>query len=149
MKVELSRFRVKPGKSERVDQWLAMLNNSMDEVVQTLEREEMKLEVIFREIIDGEEYLYWFSVQGEHGQYSDTSPFDVDKMHIEFHDECVDHEYGCRDAQPQVVMVPEAIAQAMVWKSPMKSAARFERREIIHRRENRDQPPPTGAGVED
>jgi len=51
MKVELSRFRVKPGKSGHVDDWLKMLNDNMGEAVQTLERELMKLEVIFREII--------------------------------------------------------------------------------------------------
>ena len=45
MKVELSRFRVKPGKSERVDDWLQMLNSHMDDVVETLEREQMKIEV--------------------------------------------------------------------------------------------------------
>ncbi|MBA3923282.1 MAG: hypothetical protein H0X31_16960, partial [Nostocaceae cyanobacterium] len=61
MRVELSRFQVKQGKSERVDEWLKMLNINVDEVLQTLEREQMKLEVIFREIIDAQEYLYWFS----------------------------------------------------------------------------------------
>ena len=140
MKVELSRFRVKPDKSERVDEWLAMLNRRMNEVVQTLDREQMKLEVIFREIIDGSEYLYWFSVQGEQGEHAGTSPFEVDSKHIEFHKECVDHEYGCRDAQPQVVMVPERVAQAMGWKYPMKSTTSFESREIIHRREQRESP---------
>jgi hypothetical protein len=134
MKVELSRFRVKPGKSGRVDEWLAMLNMRMLEVVQTLEREEMKLEVIFREIIEGDEYLYWFSVQGEQGEHSGTSPFNVDARHIEFHKECIDHEYGRRDAQPQVVMVPEEIAETMEWKDPGASATAFERREIIYRR---------------
>jgi hypothetical protein len=57
MKVELSRFRVKPGKSARVDEWLGMLNARMDENGQALEREKMKLEAIFREVIDGAEYL--------------------------------------------------------------------------------------------
>ena len=79
MRVELSRFRVKPGKSGRVDEWLKMLNDNMEEVVQTLEREQMKLEVIFREIIDDEECLCWFSVQGEAGEEVATSPFAVDQ----------------------------------------------------------------------
>ena len=48
MRVELSRYRVKPGKSARVDDWLAMLNANMSEIKQTLVREEMKVEVIFR-----------------------------------------------------------------------------------------------------
>ena len=135
MKVELSRFRVKPGKSECVDEWMAMLNGHMNDVVQTLDREQMKLEVIFREIIGGNEYLYWFSVQGEHGEECETSPFEIDAKHIEFCNECLEDEYGRRDAQPQVVMVPEAVAQAMNWETPMEAKTGFEKREIIHRRE--------------
>jgi len=134
MKVELSRFRVKPDKSARVDDWLKMLNDNMDELVQTLEREQMKLEVIFREIIDGEEYLYWFSVQGEAGEGVETSPFEVDQKHIQFSEECLDHDYGMRDAQPQVIMVPDHIAKAMDWADPPGDAVAFQHRELIHRR---------------
>ena len=135
MKVELSRFHVKQGKSERVDAWLAMLNSRMNEALQTLDREQMKMEVVFREVIDGDEYLYWFSVQGEHGESLESSPFEVDAKHIEFWDECIDEDYGRRDAQPQVVMVPEATARAMDWKSPAESRTSFLRREIVRKRE--------------
>lgn len=134
MLVELSRFRVKPGKSARVDEWLAMLNERMDEVKQTLVREEMKVEVIFREIIGKDEFLYWFSIQGEAGEHVRTSPFEVDRLHIAFHEECIDHEYGMRDAQPQVIMIPDAIAQAMDWHNPPGDAMLFKPQEIIHRR---------------
>ena len=134
MKVELSRVRVKPGKSARVDEWLSMLNARMDEVLQTFDREQMKLEVIFREIIDGEEYLYWFSVQGEAGESVNTSPFAVDQAHIAFHEECIDHDYGMRDAQPQVVMAPYRVAQAMAWTDPPAAVVEFQRRELIHKR---------------
>jgi|SRR5712672_442226 len=140
MKVELSRFRVKPGKSALVDEWLQMLNSHMSEVVQTLDREQMKLEVIFREIIEENEYLYWFSVQGEAGEPCETSPFEVDAKHIEFWNECIDEEYGRRDAQPQVAMVPKAVAHAMAWKSPMESTTRFERREFICKRVQNESP---------
>jgi hypothetical protein len=134
MLVELSRVRVKPGKSARVDEWLAMINERMDEVKQTLVREEMKVEVIFREIIGEDEFLYWFSVQGEAGESVNTSPFEVDQLHIAFHEECIDHDYGMRDAQPQVIMAPDAIAQAIGWPNPPGDAVPFARREIIHRR---------------
>jgi Family of unknown function (DUF6176) len=135
MKVELSRFRVKPGKSERVDDWLKTLNGRIDEALQTFDREQMKFEVIFREIIDGSEYLYWFSVQGEDGEPVATSPFDLDKQHIAFWNECIDdHDYCRHDAQPQVVMVPTAVAQAMDWKTPTESATPFQRKEIIYKR---------------
>ena len=78
MKVELSRFRVKKDKSARVDEWMKMLNDNMSEVIQTLDREQMKFEVIFRELINDGEYLYWFSVQGEMGASVETSEFKVD-----------------------------------------------------------------------
>ena len=133
MRVELTRFRVKEGKSARVDEWLKMLNENMDEVIQTLDREQMKVEVIFREMIDGEEYLYWFSVQGEEGEEVNTSPFEVDRKHIAFHQECIDHQYGAYDAQPQVVMVPAKIARALDWENPAADILPFERREIVHR----------------
>ncbi len=135
MRVELSRVRVKPGKSARVDEWLKMLNDNMDELLQTLDREQMKLEVIFREIINGEEYLYWFSVQGDAGEEVNTSPFAVDQKHLEFHEECIDHDHGMRDAQPQVIMIPRPVAQAMDWSDPPAAAIEFQRRELIHRRE--------------
>ncbi len=142
MLVELSRFRVLPGKSARVDEWLAMLNERMDELKQTLVREQMHVEVIFRELIGDDEFLYWFSIQGEGGEHVRTSPFEVDRLHIAFHEECIDHDYGMRDAQPQVIMIPDAIAAAIGWANPPADAAAFARQEIIHRR-----PPATDSQI--
>ena len=104
MLVELTRVRVKPGKSARVDEWLAMLNARMDEVKETLIREEMHVEVIFREISGDDEFLYWFSIQGEGGAHVNTSPHPLDHDHIAFHEECIDHDYGAHDAQAQVII---------------------------------------------
>ncbi len=133
MKVELSRFRVRQGKSARVDDWMSMLNANLDEAQQPLDREQMKLEVIFREIIDGQEYLYWFSVQGEAAEPLQASPFAVDHQHMAFHSECIEAEYGMRDAQPQAIMVPEHVAQAMGWPDPPAAVVEFQRRELISR----------------
>jgi len=134
MRVELSRFRVRPDKSARVDEWINMLNAHMGEIIPVLDREEMKLEVIFREIIDGQEYLYWFSVQGDSGRSANAdADYEVGREHVKFHKECIDHQYGMRDAQPQVIMVPHIVAQAIGWENPPASAVRFERREIVHR----------------
>ncbi len=134
MKVELSRFKVKQGKSDRVDEWLRMLNENMEDVVQALDREEMKLEVIFREIIEGQEYLYWFSVQGESGEMAETSSFEIDKKHLEFHEECIDHSYGMHDAQAQVIMAPQQLASAMTWTNPFEDKVQFQKREIVYKR---------------
>lgn len=138
MLVELSRFRVLPGKSARVDEWLAMLNERMEEVKQTLVREQMHVEVIFRELSGDDEFLYWFSIQGEAGEHVRSSPFEVDRLHIAFHEECIDHAYGMRDAQPQVIMIPDAIAAAIGWANPPADAQPFARHEIIHRRPAED-----------
>ena len=135
MKVELSRFQVRKGKSSRVDEWLKMLNENMSDVIQALDREEMKLEVIFREVIDGKEYLSWFSVQGEAGEMADTSPFELDKKHLAFHEECIEHEYGMHDAQAQVIMVPKLVADAMLWENPSNDIVEFQKNEIVFKRE--------------
>lgn len=53
LNVELSRFRVKEGKTAKVDEWMAFLNNHMKDTLLTLENEKMYVETIFREILDG------------------------------------------------------------------------------------------------
>ena len=48
MNVELTRFKVKQGKSHRVDEWMQLLNDNMKEVLLTLNDEKMYVETIFR-----------------------------------------------------------------------------------------------------
>ena len=48
MNVELTRFKVKQGKSHRVDAWMQLLNDNMKEVLLTLNDEKMYVETIFR-----------------------------------------------------------------------------------------------------
>ena len=81
MKVELTRIRIKDGMSPRVDEWFSTLNARKAECVETLEREKMFVETIFREKIGDEEFLYWFSIQGENGESIETSPFPIDTIH--------------------------------------------------------------------
>ena len=68
MKVELTRLRIKPDKIARVDEWLRELNQRIDECVATFAREKMYVEVVFRERYNGEDFLYWFSIQHESGE---------------------------------------------------------------------------------
>ena len=92
MKVELSRFRIKRGKEARVDKWLATINSELPQHIPILDEEQMKLEVIFRETIDGEQFLTWFSVQGDIGYDISKSRHAVDQRHLRFADECIDHD---------------------------------------------------------
>lgn len=134
MKVELTRLRIKEGKSHRVDEWLRMINTRIDEAHETLDREGMKLEIIFREVIGDDDYLCWFTIQDEGGEPIETSPFELDQEHVQFGEECIDHEHGGHEAQPQVILVPPEVAKAMKWHDPWSSVVPFAHREIIRKK---------------
>ncbi|MEN0650445.1 DUF6176 family protein [Caldifermentibacillus hisashii] len=114
MNVELTRFKVKKGKSQHVDEWLKFLNENMKDVLITLEDEKMFVETIFREKINGDEYLYWYSVQGEGGQKVEQSNQWIDKKHLEFWDECIDETFKPVYLKTEVVMIPEKIRKSMI-----------------------------------
>lgn len=109
MNVELTRFKVKKGKTTAVDEWLQFLNHHMKEVLLTLEGEKMYIETIFREVQNEDEYLYWYSVQGEGGIEVTESSHWVDKRHLQYWAECIDETYKPVDLTPEVVMIPEKI----------------------------------------
>lgn len=111
--VELSKFRVKKGKSEKVDEWLNFLNENMEDTLLTLLQEKMYVETIFREFSDGEEYLYWYSIQGEGGQQVEDSESYIDKTHLKYWHECIDPSYPPMDLKPSVLMIPEFVRTAM------------------------------------
>ncbi|WP_336867043.1 DUF6176 family protein [Peribacillus frigoritolerans] len=113
MNVELTRFRVKEGKSEQVDEWLKFLNENMIDVLITLGAEKMYVETIFREHLNGDEFLYWYSVQGQGGQEVQESDHWIDKKHLEYWKECIDETFRPVDLKTEVVMIPENIRQNM------------------------------------
>jgi len=118
MRVELTRYRVKPDKIARVDEWLKVLNARMEETIVTLERQKMYVEVVFRERYQNEDFLYWFSIQHETGERIESSLYEIDAVHSAFSRECIDLTYGAVDPLPQVIMIPEHVAAAMDWTQP-------------------------------
>ena len=112
MNIVLSRFRVKDGKSKVVDQWLAFLNENMEEALLTLAGEKMYIETVFLEKSEEGEYLYWYSIQGEGGQSVAESDSWVDKKHLEFWDECIDETYQT-DMKAEVSMIPQHIRKEL------------------------------------
>ena len=111
MKVELSRIRIKDGMSRWVDEWFATLNARKAACIETLDREKMFVESIFREKIGDEEFLYWFSIQGENGESLETSPFPIDAIHRAFGVECVDRSYPRMDIDAEVVFLNPKIEE--------------------------------------
>lgn len=113
MNIECTRFRVKPGKTEIVNEWLGFLNENMEDVLVTLEGEKMYVETIFREVLNGEEYLYWYSVQGTGGNEVNDSEHWIDKKHLAYWNECIDETYKPVDLHTEVVMIPEKVRDSM------------------------------------
>ncbi|MGY3777432.1 DUF6176 family protein [Isobaculum melis] len=111
--VECGRFRVKKGMSDKVDEWMQFLNDHMADVLLTLADEKMYVETIFREVKDGEEYLYWYSIQGPNGQAVETSNHEVDQIHLQFWEACIDPTFKEELLAPQVVMIPHPIRSQM------------------------------------
>ena len=111
--VELTRFKVKEGKTEAVDQWMKLLNDNMSSVLSTLNDEKMYIETIFREEIEGNEYLYWYSVQGKGGIEVQDSHHDIDKQHLAYWKECIDQDFRSIDLKTEVVMIQENILAAI------------------------------------
>ncbi len=113
MRVELTKFRVKKGKSRRVDEWIEYIHNNMDDVLLTLEGERMYVETIFREAFNDVEYLYWYSVQDEDAGDDSTHVPKIDEKHLEFFDECIDKTFRPEDMKAAVTMIPYRIRKVM------------------------------------
>ncbi len=73
----------------------------------------MFVETILRETLNGEEFLYWYSVQGEGGQGVEKSENWIDKKHIEFWNECIDETVKPVDLKTEVVMIPQKVKDSM------------------------------------
>ena len=114
MNVACTRYRVKPGKTRKVDEWLKFLNANMADVLVTLEGEKMYVETIFREVLNGEEYLYWYSVQGTDGMKVEESTHWIDKQHLAYWKECIDKTFKPVDLKTEVVMIPKKVASSML-----------------------------------
>ena len=110
--VELSRAKVLPGASEEADRWMRMLDDRVDECVATLDRERMAVEIVFRLREDGEDHLFWVAIRGEGGGGLDTSDHQIDRDHDAQARRT--KEPGWVEAEPQVLMLPDPVRQAVL-----------------------------------
>lgn len=94
MKTEFTTFRVKKGREDRAVAWMEMLQDRKKECVATLSREKMGYESVFKMVIGERLYLSWFSVQGEAAESVDDSEHEVDVLHCQFWEECIDQKFS-------------------------------------------------------
>ncbi|OEH93567.1 DUF6176 family protein [Bacillus solimangrovi] len=117
MEVRLTKYRIKEGKSKRVDEWMDMLNENMDKVLIILKNENLYVETMFREKSSDGEFLYWYAIKGREVEVELTeeetnNKNEIIKKHMEFWEECIVPE-----EQPvintEVVMIPKNIQEKM------------------------------------
>jgi Family of unknown function (DUF6176) len=110
---ELETFAVKLGAEHRVDAWMAMLETQRREVVATLDREHMHVESIFRSKRGERTYLTWYSIQGNHGAHVRSSPFEVDRLHLQYWNECIDESIPPERFVHVLDFLPPSVEQAI------------------------------------
>lgn len=113
MIIELTRFRVRAGAEERAAEWMEFLRSNPAAFRETLEPEQMYVETILSEVVDGVTYLYWYSVQGEDRRPVSESGHWLDEKHLEFWRECIDPDFAPQELAPQVHMTPERVEASM------------------------------------
>ena len=112
-RTELTAFAVRQGKEARAEEWMNTLVARQGECVQTLDREGMHFEAIFRSTHDGRMYLSWLSVQSEGAPHVSTSTLPIDVLHMEFWRECIDRDVPPIDFAHVVSFVPATVAEAI------------------------------------
>ena len=110
--MELTRFRVPPGRSDVVEEWTALLRDHEQAVRETLGPEHMHVEMIFSETVDGVEYLYWCSTQGEGGSGVESSGHWLDRANLDFRRRCIDASFPPEDLAVRQHAVTAAVENA-------------------------------------
>jgi hypothetical protein len=113
LRVQLGRARILPNMQEEAREWMAMLNDRLDEATETLARERTVLELAFLESDDnGEQWVVWLQIQGEEGESITSSPHAIDADHMAYARRC--KERGWRLAEPQLLLAPEPVRAALL-----------------------------------
>lgn len=109
--VELSRGKVLAGASAEADRWMKMLDDRVDECIACLDAERMAIEIVFRLREGEDDYLYWVSVHGPNSGELDLTKA-IDRDHLARAKKA--KEPGWVEAEPQVLMLPEPVRQAVM-----------------------------------
>lgn len=93
MQTELTKFRVRNGKTQKVDEWLLLINEYKDSVCLAVEYDVMQVRWISREIVNDGEYLYWYYEEPAEAMKVHQSDQWVIQTHLDYWDECIDTNY--------------------------------------------------------
>jgi hypothetical protein len=88
------------------------LNDRRVEAAQTLERERVAVEIVFRERDDDGDWLVWVMIQGDGGASTEDSPFDIDHEHAAFAERV--KLPNRPEAEPQLLLLPDPVRDAVL-----------------------------------
>jgi hypothetical protein len=89
LEVKLQRFEVNEEKQSRFNEWMNFLRDRRKAAVETLEDEKAYFEAVFSDESNGKKYAYWRTFKGAGGKQVESSKHELDKMHLEFWNECI------------------------------------------------------------
>jgi hypothetical protein len=102
---------------QEAERWMQMLNDRREEAVQTLERERVAVEIVFRERDDDGDWLVWVMIHGVGGGSIEDSPFEIDRDHAAFAERV--KLPNRPEAEPQLLLLAEPVRDAVLqWATP-------------------------------
>lgn len=113
IRTEFVTFVVKEGLEAEADRWMRLLVQRQQECLETLEQERMHYESVFRSIRGGRLCLSWFSVQSSGGRDVRDSSHEIDRLHLEFWNKCMDPNIPPERLEHIVSFVSEDIADVI------------------------------------
>lgn len=111
-KTEFMTFTIKQGMEAEAQEWMRILTERQAECVQTLDREHMHYECIFKSFQNERMCLSWFTVHGLSGERLRSSPHPIDQLHLAYWDKCIDTEVPATRLKHVVTFLPESIRRA-------------------------------------
>ena len=102
MDIVLWRMRIKDGKEERAQEWIAFLQEHQEEGNKTLKNEKEHLEIYFFNQENGAAYAYMF-VLAYAAKIAENSGNPLDAKHMEYMSVCVDLE-DCTQLSPVLAL---------------------------------------------
>lgn len=100
--VILTKNRIKPGKTERLREWMAEIQTRREEAIKTLQYEDMLSEAAFLEQTADADYLvYYMEAESVDRVFEafQSSPYKIDREHQEIMDEVLADDQPERDIE--------------------------------------------------
>lgn len=111
MRLELSRSLIRQGKEREFEEWMSMLGNRYDEVLEALPAERAVFEATFRHVdADGATWIYHLALMGREGHGLDESN-PVGEAHADYSRRT--KEPGWEELEPMFMLTPAHLRDAM------------------------------------